>query len=60
MYEAMQPGWLWWQMITYGAVALIPNNHRFEFGLQELENLWFLIAQLLLRPVVRNRKTMRF
>ena len=47
-------------MVTYRAVALIPDNNRLEFGLQEFENLWLLIAQLLLRTVVRNRQAMRF
>src|SRR5262249_49760389 len=60
MHKAMQPVCLRWSMVTHATVALITNNNRLEFGLQELENLRLLITQLLLRTVVRNRQPIRF
>src|SRR5215831_502014 len=59
MHEAMQPGVLR-QMIAHGTVALIPNDHRLEFRLQEFENLRLLLPQLLLRAMVRNRQATGF
>jgi hypothetical protein len=47
-------------MIAHRTVALIPNDDRLEFRLQELKNLRLLFPQLLLGAVVRNRQATGF